>query len=106
MEQNEYIRLADACLARVSKWLEKFDPDELDFNTGDGMVTLEFADGDRFILSRQSAAKQVWLAAGTAGWHYDWNPALKTWVDDKDGHELFSRLAQAVFEKIGRSVEP
>jgi CyaY protein len=106
MEQNEYIRLADACLARVSKWLEEFDPDELDFNTGDGVVTLEFPDGDRFILSRQSSAKQVWLAAGTAGCHYDWDPALQTWVDDKDGHELYLRLAQAISEKIGRTVEP
>lgn len=105
MEQREYMKLADECLLNVGKWLEGLDPDEVDYSTGDGVVTIEFPDGSRFILSRQSAAAQVWLAAGAHGWHYNWSPELATWVDDKDGHELYPRLAELVAERVGHEVE-
>src|ERR1700675_1920262 len=94
MDQNQFLRLAEDCLAAVSKWLEDLDPDELDYTTGDGVVTIEFPDGGRFILSRQAATSQVWLAADAHGFHYTYDPARASWIDDKDGHELFARLAE------------
>jgi len=42
MTVQEYLHLADTCLARVATWLEDFDPDEVDFSTTDGMVSIEF----------------------------------------------------------------
>jgi len=104
VDEHEYLRRADACLARVASWLEDFDPDELDFSTGDGLVTLEFGDGAKFILNRQAATQQVWLAAGARAWHYSWNAARDCWCDEKDGHELFARLAEVVGTKLGRTV--
>lgn len=106
MNEHEYLRLADACLARVAAWLEDFDPDDVDFSMGDGLVTLEFADGTRFILNRQAATQQVWLAAGAHGWHYTWDAARGAWLDDKAGHELFGQLAAALSDKLGRAVRP
>ncbi len=105
MDQQEYLRRADGCLAQVAKWLEEFDPDEVDFSTGDGLVTLEFPDGARFILNRQAATCQIWLAAAARAWHYRWDASRQTWVDDKDGHDLHANLAEVVSAKIGRSVK-
>ncbi len=105
MEQREFLDKSDACLTRVAKWLEGFDPDELDYSAADGSVTVEFPSGMKFILSRQSATRQMWLAAAARGYHYNYNHAADTWVDDKDGHELYPRLAQAISEQLGRSVE-
>jgi CyaY protein len=104
MNQQEYMHLADACLERVARWLEQFDPDELDFTTTDGMVSLQFADGTRFVLNRQSAASQMWFAARARAWHYNWDAARGTWVDDRDGHDFYGNLAAVVSEKLGREV--
>lgn len=104
MDEQEYLRHADACLQKVAKWLEEFDPDELDFSTGDGLVTLEFADGTRFILNRQAANRQIWLAAGARAWHYKWDSAQQAWADDKDGHELYAKLSEVAAEKLGHPV--
>jgi CyaY protein len=104
MENQDYQSLAEACLSKVAEWLEDFDPDELDFSVGDGLVTLEFADGARFILNRQAAARQLWLAAGARAWHYNWNASKHTWLDDRDGHELYAKLAEVVSDKLGRRV--
>jgi CyaY protein len=105
MDEREFVAKSDACLGSVVAWLEKLDPDEIDYNTGDGIVTMEFPDDGRFILSRQSAARQIWLAAGAQAWHYGFEAAGNRWIDDKDGHELFSNLARVISEKLGHPVE-
>ena len=104
MGSSEFTVRADACLARVTRWLEAFDPDELDFATSDGVVTLEFADKQRYVLNRQSATNQMWLAAGARAWHYDFDERAKTWIEDRDGHRLEDRLAEVVSTKLGRKV--
>ena len=104
MDPQSFIELADRCLSHVESWLEDFDPDELDFATSDGVVTLEFSDGTRFVLNRQAAADQMWFAAGARAWHYGWDADGERWCDDRDGHELFANVAGVVSEKLGRAV--
>lgn len=104
MDQQDYLRAADACLERATRWLG--EREDLDVVTGDGLVTIEFDDGTRFVMNRQSAARQLWLAAGARAWHYDWDAARGAWLDDRDGHELFARLAQVVGEKLGEPLAP
>lgn len=102
MQREQYLQLADRCLEEVAGWLEDFDPDELDFATADGVVTLQFADGARYVLNRQSAASQMWFAAGARAWHYGWDGSR--WVDDRDGHPLKQRIGEVVSRKLGREV--
>lgn len=104
MDRSTYQMLADECLARVARFCEPFDPDELDFATTDGVVTIEFADKVRYVLNRQAATNQMWFAAGARAWHYAWDATKKTWVDDRDGHELYARIAEVVSAKLGRRV--
>jgi CyaY protein len=104
MEREPYLKLADRCLEEVADWLEDFDPDELDFSVADGVVTLQFADGARYVLNRQSAASQMWLAAGARAWHYGWDAQRSQWIDDRDGHPLKQRIAEVVSKKLGREV--
>lgn len=105
MDENEFRERSDACLGKAAKWLEDFDPDEVDFTTADGVVTIEFDGGAKFILSRQSQMKQMWLAAGSHAYHYNWDGGRSVWIDDKDGHELFPRLAEAISEQLGHPIE-
>ena len=104
MQREQYLRLAERCLEEVACWLEGFDPDEVDFATTDGVVTLEFPDRVRYVLNRQAAAHQMWLAAGARAWHYNWDPVQERWVDDRDGHGLLERLGEVVSAKLGRPV--
>jgi CyaY protein len=104
VERQDFLRRADECLARAAERLEAFDPDEVDFSTSDGVVSIEFPDGVRYILNRQTAADQMWLAAGARAWHYGWDAGRGAWLDDRDGHELFERLSRAISAKIGREV--
>ncbi len=102
MDEQEYRRVADACLERAARWLG--DREDLDLATGDGLVAIEFDDGTRFVLNRQAAARQMWLAAGARAWHYGWDAARRSWIDDRDGHELFANLREVVAAKLGAPV--
>ena len=104
MDEQEYRRLADACLQRVAAWLEGLDADEVDYTTGDGKIAIEFPDGVVFVVNRQGAARQVWFAAVDRAWHYRWDGGRRAWVDDRDGHEFFANLADAVAKKLGHPV--
>ncbi len=37
MDDNEFRERSDTALNRVAKWLEDFDPDEVDYATADGV---------------------------------------------------------------------
>ena len=104
MDLTAFTNLADRCLERTTDWLEDFDPDEVDYETSDGVITLEFEDGARFVINRQAGSSQMWYAAGARAWHYDWDAEQERWVDDRDGHELFTNVARTVSEQLGRPV--
>lgn len=104
MEAQRYRLLVDQALARVAAKLADEDPDEVDCAGGDGMLTIEFGDGAKFVVSRQSATQQIWVAAGSRAWHYSRDDARGAWLDDKDGHEMLGRLSEVVSNKIGRPV--
>lgn len=104
MDPRQYDKRADQCLEGIASWLEDFDPDEVDFSTSDGVVTIEFPDGTRYVLNRQAAVHQMWYAAGVRAWHYDWSPETSDWKNDRDQHSLYARIAETISEKLGRAV--
>ncbi len=104
MERSTFLRLADGAIQRVENWLEDFDPDEVDFTAADGVLKIEFAGGPTFVINRQTATDQMWYAAGVRAWHYDRDEESGEWRCDKDGHELFARIAETVSSKLGREV--
>jgi len=104
MTEQEFQERAAACLAHVAHWVDRVDDDGLDMTMGDGLVTLEFDDGAKYVLNRQGAARQMWFAAGARAWHYDWRG--ESWVDDRDGHRLYDRVAEVVAAKLGHPIAP
>jgi CyaY protein len=102
MDANDYARSAERCLEGITRWLA--DVEDLDLTTRDGLVQIEFEDGARYVVNRQSAAQQMWLAAGARAWHYDLDPATGEWLDDRDRHRLRDRLVELVSAKLGRTL--
>lgn len=104
MTDAEFQHLAEAFLARVARWVDRVDDEGLDRSTSDGLVAIEFDDGAKYVLNRQSGNHQMWFAAGARAWHYDWDG--RAWVDDRDGHRLEDRIVEVVRAKLGRAVAP
>ena len=102
MTPSEFDRLADAMLERIARAVEESGAD-CDCEPKDaGVLELEFADGSRIVVNRHSAARQIWVAARSGGYHFRWNGS--DWVDTREGGELLATLSKLVSEQSNRAV--
>jgi CyaY protein len=67
-----------------------------------GVLEIEFADGSKIIVTRHGAAREIWVAARSGGFHFRWDGAK--WRDSRDGSELFAALSRAVSAQSGSAV--
>jgi CyaY protein len=102
MTPSEFDRLADAMLERIARTVEESGADCDCEPKGSGVLELEFADGSRIVVNRHSAARQIWVAARSGGYHFRWNGS--DWVDTREGGELLAALSRLVSEQSGRAV--
>ena len=102
MEEREFNQLADAMLARIESSLEAADAD-LDFEIKPGgVIEIEFDDGSKVIVNRHTAAREIWVAARSGGYHF--RPEGERWVATRNGEELMVALARCVSEQAGDEI--
>ncbi|MBI5330261.1 MAG: iron donor protein CyaY [Betaproteobacteria bacterium] len=100
MTESEFLALADSALARLEAALEAAD---LDFEPGvGGVLEIEFAHGNPMVVNRHTAAREIWVAARSGGFHYRWDGAA--WRDTRGGEELFAALSRLCSEQAGAVV--
>lgn len=102
MTESEYTRLADETLGRIEHALEAVD-DDLDFELAPGgILEVEFENGSKIIINKQSATQEIWVAAKSGGYHYRWDGAA--WRDTRGGEELFAALSRFASEQAGSDI--
>lgn len=107
MEEAEFNALADAELLRIEAALERALEDngaEYDIDSREGIILeLEFEDGSKMVINRHSAAREIWVAARSGGFHFQHQG--EQWLSTRDGVELYTTLSRLVSEHAGQSVE-
>ena len=102
MEEREFNQLADAMLARIESSLEASDAD-LDFEIKPGgVIEIEFDDGSKVIVNRHTAAREIWVAARSGGYHF--RPEGGRWLATRNGEELMAALARCLSEQAGDEI--
>jgi len=102
MDDKEFSALADAAMARIEAGLEASGAD-VDFElAAGGVLEIAFADGSRIIVNRHGAAREIWVAARSGGFHFRRDGGL--WRDTRDGAELLEKLSRLVSEQAGEPV--
>lgn len=102
LSESEFRKLADDELKKLSRALDLVR--ELTVDYANETLTIEFDDGDKFVINEQGAARQIWFAAAFEAAHFDFDPASKRWKDTKRGEELGARVSAAVSKKLGKPV--
>jgi len=104
MDPARFAELSTHALEYIDEVLGDLEHEHLDVELAGDVLTLSFSDGARFIINAHSAAGQVWMAANTDAWHFDWDESLERWVSRKSGDELMVTLARTVGERLGETV--
>jgi CyaY protein len=102
VEDTEFTRLADEVLQHIAQAFDQADIDADSSLRGEGVLEVEFEQGGRIIINRHAAARELWVAARSGGFHFRNQDGR--WLGTRDGRELFAVLSQLAAEQTGRSV--
>jgi CyaY protein len=102
MDERQFEALAAEALQGIERALDQSGIDA-DFELKEGgVLELEFGNGSRIIVNRHGAAREIWVAARSGGFHFRWDGAA--WRDTRDGSELFAALSKLVSAQSGTGV--
>ncbi len=102
MDETEFAALAERALERIEAALEDCGVDADVERKEGGVLEIEYADGSRMVINRHAAAREIWVAAPSGGFHFRWDGAA--WRDTREGTELFAALSRLVSAQSGQTV--
>jgi CyaY protein len=101
MAEPEFDRIADDTLHKLIDALADA-ADDFEVDLSSGVMTISFDDGKRYVVNSHRAARQIWMAAESSAWHFDWNGSA--WISTKSNDELWALLEDVVSRKMGRRI--
>jgi CyaY protein len=97
--------LVDATQQALEDIFESSDLDP-DLEISAGVLTVKFEDGGgALIFSRQEPLRQLWLAARSGGFHFDYDEEESNWKCDKSEELLGEMLTRLVKEQAGDELD-
>lgn len=102
MDESQFMAAAERALERLERALEESGVDADTQLKEGGVLEIEFADGSRMVINRHGAAREIWVAARSGGFHFRWDGAA--WRDTRDGSELFAAVSRLVSAQGGQPV--
>ena len=87
ISESEFGERVDATFEAVELALDEIDSD-LDYEAGGGVLTVDFENGTTMVFSRQPPVRQLWLAARSGGFHFEYDAEAGDWRNTRDG-QLF-----------------
>ena len=101
MNPGEFNEKIDDMLSTIEDALDDCETD-LDWDLVGGVLTIECENGSQVIINRQEPTLQIWVAARSGGYHFDYHQDGDCWKQDE--LELFTLLNQALSEQSGENV--
>jgi CyaY protein len=101
MTEAEFLAYYQATLKKIEETVEAAINEAdaaIDYESGSDMLTLSFANRSVIIISRQSAIRQLWVAARSGGFHYDVDGAAG-WRCSTTGESLAVMLGRMCREQ-------
>lgn len=105
LNEDDYVALASPELRRLLDALDRLDTEDVEAELESDILTVEFADGTKYVINSHRAARQIWMAAERSAWHFDWDDSRKAWTSQKSGDELWSTIARVIGNKLGAPIE-
>jgi len=104
MNESEFQVIAEQTIEALQDAIDNSGAD-IDYDEIGGVLTLEFENGSQIIFSKQAAMKQLWVAARSGGFHFDYDENKQQWLcDSGDSEELYNMLSRLASEQAVEKV--
>ena len=78
---------------------------DVDLENSGGVLTVRFENGTQLIFSRQPPLRQLWVAARSGGFHFDYDESSSLWICDANDERLGELLSRVTQEQGGEALE-
>ena len=99
MTESEFNDMIDETFEALEMGLDEID-DDIDYELGGGVLTVDFDNGTTLVFSRQPPTRQLWLAARSGGFHFEYDDEADDWRGTRDG-QLFRPFVVEVMAEQG-----
>ena len=104
MNESEFREIAEQTIEDLQDAIDNNGAD-IDYDEIGGVLTLEFENGSKIIFSKQGAMNQLWMAAKSGGFHFDYSEEAACWVcDSGENEELYKMLSRLATEQAEEEV--
>ncbi len=104
MNESEFQEIAEQTIEDLQDAVDNSGAD-IDYDDIGGVLTLDFENGSKIIFSKQGAMNQLWMAAKSGGFHFDYDETAERWIcDSGDNEELYAMLSKLATEQAGEAV--
>jgi iron donor protein CyaY len=108
MDEHDFRKKAEAALESLRRRLLPL-ADEYGFDVeGEGEkleLVFEEPEEARFVISPNSAARQIWISALTTSFKLGWSDAEGDFVLEKTGETLYLLMSRILSQQLGADVE-
>lgn len=102
MDESTFVAVAEQELERIEYALEACGAElEVEVQPG-GVLEVSFEDDSKLVINRHAAAREIWLAARSGGFHFRLEDGQ--WRDTRGGEELYIVLSRVASDQGGRAV--
>ncbi len=102
MDETDFEALAELELAHIENALDACAAD-IDVETQPGgVLELTFEDDSKVIINRHVAAREIWIAARSGGFHF--RPDAGRWLNTRGDEDLYAVLSRVIGEQSGEPV--
>jgi len=103
MNESDFNQLAEDTMTAIEEAIDDCGVD-IDYDSAGGILTLEFGNGSQIIVNKQTPLSQLWVAARSGGFHFDYDAGDQCWRLQGGDEELFSCLSRYCSEQAGEEV--
>lgn len=103
MNENQFNQNLDELMMAIEDAIDDQELD-IDYETAAGILTLTCPDDSKVILSRQTPLLQLWLAAKSGGFHFDFDEKKNSWICDSNGKSFVEILNLCLSEQCENNI--
>ena len=106
MDDQEFQRRAESALEALKSSLMSAEDDvDMEVEEQGGAIHISFdTPPGKFVISPNSAARQIWISALSTSFKLDWSEPQNDWVLVKTGEALKPLVARLIGDQTGEAV--
>ena len=109
LPESEFLELAECTLDAIEVGAGTLDDillDRIDITHAQGVLTIGLGEKGTYVINKQVPNRQLWWSSPVSGpRRYAWNPATRSWVSTRDGHDMIEALREEIRGLTGATIE-